>query len=109
VLVGESFTQSPCQPISMGPTQQKRIKLGPAVPPYNPAADAVGLVSTRERMEEAVKAVLDVKEERRRAKRRAERERATGAEEEKKPDAAAVDGEADVMKVNGEEKGRKGR
>src|ERR1700678_2181866 len=67
----------------MGPNQQKRIKLGSAAPIYNPAADAVGLVSTqREPMEEAVKAVLDVKEEKRRAKeerrtkRRADKERA---------------------------------
>jgi len=88
-----------------GPNQQKRVKLDPAVPTYNPAADAVGLVSTqREPMEEAVKAVLDVKEEKRRAKeerrakRRAEKERA-GAE----PSAAAVDGEADAMEVDGDE------
>jgi len=46
----------------MRPNQQKRIKLGPAAPTDNPAADAVGLVSTQcEPMEEAVKAVLDVK------------------------------------------------
>jgi nucleolar protein 58 len=90
----------------MGPNQQKRIKLGPAAPTYNPAADAVGLVSTqREPMEEAVKAVLDVKEEKRRAKeerrtkRRAEKA-AAAQEEEEKPDAAAVD----AMEVDGEEK-----
>jgi nucleolar protein 58 len=89
----------------MGPNQQKRIKLGPAAPTYNPATDAVGLVSTQhEPMEEAVKAVLDVKEEKRRAKRRAEKERAAAAQEGEKPDAAAVDGEADVMEVDGEEK-----
>jgi nucleolar protein 58 len=92
----------------MGPNQQKRIKLGPAAPTYNPAADAVGLVSTqREPMEDAVKAVLDVKEEKRRAKeerrtkRRAEKEKAAAAqEEEEKPDA----GEVDAMEVDGEEK-----
>lgn len=99
---------------AMGPNQQKRIKLGSAAPTYNPAADAVGLVSTqREPMEEAVKAVLDVKEEKRRAKeerhakRRAEKEKTAAAQEEeegKKPDAAAVDGEADTMEVDGEEK-----
>ena len=93
-----------------GPNQQKRIKLGSAAPTYNPAADAVGLVSTqREPMEEAVKAVLDVKEEKRRAKeerrtkRRAEKEKA-GAAQEEKPDIAAIDGEADAMEVDGEEK-----
>ena len=91
-----------------GPNQQKRVKLDPAVPTYNPAADAVGLVSTqREPMEEAVKAVLDVKEEKRRAKeerrakRRAEKERA-GAEPSAAA-AAAVDGEADAMEVDGDE------
>lgn len=94
-----------------GPNQQKRVKLGPAAPTYNPAADAVGLVSTqREPMEEAVKAVLDVKEERRRAKeerrakRRAEKDKAVAAQEEEKSDAAALDGEADAMEVDGEEK-----
>lgn len=96
---------------STGPNQQKRIKLGTAAPTYNPAADAVGLVSTqREPMEEAVKAVLDVKEEKRRAKeerrakRRAEKGQAAAAQEEEKPDAAALDGEADAMEVDGEEK-----
>jgi nucleolar protein 58 len=95
-----------------GPNQQKRIKLGSAAPTYNPAADAVGLVSTqREPMEEAVKAVLDVKEEKRRAKeerrakRRAEKEKvAVAQKEEEKPDAAAIDGDADAMEVDGEEK-----
>lgn len=87
-----------------GPHQQKRVKLAPAAPTYNPAADAVGLVSTqREPLEEAVAAVLDVKEEKRRAKeerrakRRAEKEKAAGEP------AAAVDGEADAMEVDGEE------
>jgi len=96
-----------------GPNQQKRIKFGSAAPTYNPAADAVGLVSTqREPMEEAVKAVLDVKEEKRRAKEERRAKRRTGKElatvaqeeEEKKPDVAAVDGEADAMEVDGEEK-----
>jgi len=49
---------------------------------YNPATNAVGLVSTqREPTEEAVKAVLDVKEEKRRVKRRAENEKAEAAQE----------------------------
>jgi nucleolar protein 58 len=94
-----------------GPNRQERVKLGSTAPTYNPAADAVGLVSTqREPMEEAVKAVLDVKEEKRRAKeerrakRRAEKEKTGAAQEEEKPDAAAVDGEADAMEVDGEEK-----
>src|SRR5260370_24811787 len=80
---------------AVGPNQQKRVKLGPAVPTYNPAADAVGLVSTqREPMEEAVKAVMDVKEEKRRAKeerrakRRAEKEMAAAEEKQPNPNAA---------------------
>jgi hypothetical protein len=84
-----------------GPNQQKRVKPGPAMPTYNPAADAVGLVSTqREPMESAVKAALDVKEEKRRAKeerrakRRAEKEKDKGATE------PAVEGEADAMEVD---------
>ncbi len=96
---------------AVGPSQQKRVKLGPAAPTYNPAADAVGLVSTqREPMEDAVKAVMDVKEEKRRAKeerrakRRAEKEKAAAEEEERKPNAVAADGEADAMDVDGEEK-----
>ncbi|KAH8979915.1 Nop domain-containing protein [Lactarius hatsudake] len=87
-----------------GPNQQKRVKPGPAVPTYNPAADAVGLVSTqREPMETAVKAALDVKEEKRRvkeerrAKRRAEKAKAEEADE----------GEADAMEVDAEEKDKK--
>ena len=93
-----------------GPNQQKRVKLGPAAPTYNSAVDVVGLVSTqREPMEEAVKAVLDVKEEKRRAKeerrakRRAEKDKAVAAKEEKL-DAAALDGEADAMEVDEEDK-----
>ncbi|KAH9991660.1 hypothetical protein BJV74DRAFT_414023 [Russula compacta] len=100
-----------------GPHQQKRVKLAPAAPTYNPAADAVGLVSTqREPMEAAVKAALDVREEKRRvkeerrAKRRAEKEKA-GAEPE--PEPAAADKDADAMDVDekegAEEKKRKRR
>jgi nucleolar protein 58 len=90
---------------AVGPHQQKRVKLDPAAPTYNPAVDAVGLVSTqREPIEEAVKAVLDVKEEKRRAKeerhakKRAEKERAGPV-----PVPLAVDGEADAMEVDGED------
>ena len=36
-------------------------------------------------------------------KRRAEKERATAAKEEEEPDAAAVDGEAGVVEIYGEE------
>ena len=81
-----------------GPNQQKRVKFDSAAPTYNSAADAVGLVSMqREPLESAVKAVLDVKEERwhakeeRRAKRWAEKEKGTTAEA-----GAAEDSQSDV-------------
>lgn len=85
-----------------GPNQQKRVKFDSAAPTYNSAADAVGLVSMqREPLESAVKAVLDVKEERRRAKeeqrakRRAEKEKDTTAEA-----GAAEDSQSDAMEVD---------
>jgi nucleolar protein 58 len=90
-----------------GPHQQKHVKFGPAVPTYNPAADAVGLISTqREPIESAVKAVLDVKEEKRRAKeerraaRRAEKEKAAAAEVE---GMVTANGPSDAMDVDVEE------
>lgn len=91
---------------ALGPNQQRRVKPGPAVPTYNPAADAVGLVSTqREPMETAVKAALDVKEEKRRAKeeRRASRRAGKAKVEE------ADEGKADAMEVDAEEKDEKKR
>jgi len=100
-----------------GPNQQRRVKPDPALPTYNPAADAVGLVSTqREPMESAVKAVLDTKEEKRRAKeerrakKRAEKERATAEDAVKgDPDAMEVDKEEEQDKEATEEKKRKRR
>jgi len=88
-----------------GPDRQKRVKLDLAVSTYNPAADAVGLVSTqREPIESAVKAALDVKEEKKRAKeeRRAKR-RAEKVKEEGPVSELAVDGDADAMDVDVEE------
>jgi len=85
-----------------GPNQQKRVKPDPAVPTYNTAADAVGLVSTqREPMETAVKAVMDVKEEKRRVKE--ERRAKKRAEKGKAAVESVVDGDADAMEVDGEE------
>ena len=86
---------------AVGPSQQKRVKLDPAASTYNPAVDAVGLVSTqREPKQEAVQAVLDVKEERRRAKEERRKRRTEKAAAEP---AASVDGEADAMEVDGDE------
>jgi nucleolar protein 58 len=90
-----------------GPNQQKHVKFGSAVPTYNPAADAVGLVSTqREPIETAVKAALDVKEEKRRAKE--ERRAKKRAEKERVSAEAAVDGDEDAMEVDGEVKVEEG-
>ena len=85
-----------------GPNQQRRIKPDPAVSTYNPAADAVGLVSTqRESMESAVKAVLDTKEEKRRVKE--ERRAKKRAEKEKVAAEDAVKGDPDAMEVDKKE------
>jgi nucleolar protein 58 len=88
-----------------GPHQQKHVTFGPVVPTYNPAADAVGLVSTqREPIESAVKAALDVKEEKRRAKeerrakKRAEKEKAVEAE-----GMVTANGPSDAMEVDEDE------
>jgi nucleolar protein 58 len=88
-----------------GPHQQTRVKSGPAVPTYNPAADAVGLVSTqREPIESAVKAALDVKEDKRRAKeeRRAKKraEKEMSAKAEAKAEMVTADGASDAMEVD---------
>ncbi|KAI0299716.1 Nop domain-containing protein [Multifurca ochricompacta] len=82
------------------PNQQKRVKLDTVAPTYNSATDAVGLVSTqREPIESAMKAVLDVKEDKRRAKE--ERRAKKRAEKEKKVAAESTDeGDADAMKVD---------
>jgi nucleolar protein 58 len=90
-----------------GPHQQKRVKTGPAEPTYNPAADAVGLVSTqREPIESAVKAVLDVKEEKRRAKEERRAKKLTDKGKAAEAEAEAVvtaDGQSDAMEVDGKE------
>jgi nucleolar protein 58 len=89
-----------------GPNQQQRVKPGPAVPTYNTAADAVGLVSTqREPLETAVKAALDVKEEKRRAKEERRAKRRSEKTKVEEPD----EGEADAMDVDAEEKDEKKR
>ncbi|KAH9970841.1 Nop domain-containing protein [Lactifluus volemus] len=88
-----------------GPHQQTRVKSGPAVPTYNSAADAVGLVSTqREPIESAVKAALDVKEDKRRAKE--ERRAKKWAEKDMsgaKAEMVTADGASDAMEVDVEE------
>jgi len=72
---------------------------------HNSAADALGLVSTqREPIESAVKASLDVKEEKRRAKEeRRAKKRAEKVKEEGAADELAVDEDADAMDVDAKE------
>ncbi|KAI0052592.1 Nop domain-containing protein [Auriscalpium vulgare] len=81
--------------------QQERFEMKGNAQSYNASADAVDLVSTqREPMELAVQAVLDTKEEKRRAKeekkakRRAEKEKVNTSE-----------GDEDAMEVDSEHKG----
>jgi nucleolar protein 58 len=82
-----------------GGKKQQRFEMTGDIKTYNTAADAVDLVPTqREPMELAVKAVLDVKEEKRRAKeeRRAKKraEKAAASADETVEDVAmSVDGE----------------
>jgi nucleolar protein 58 len=82
-----------------GGKKQQRFEMTGDTKTYNTAADAVDLVPTqREPMEIAVKAVLDVKEEKRRAK---EERRA-----KKRAEKAVLDDTADdlSMDVDGEDK-----
>jgi nucleolar protein 58 len=92
-----------------GPHQQTRVKSGPAVPTYNSAADAVGLVSTqREPIESAVKAALDVKEDKRRAKEeRRAKKRAEKDMSGAKAEMVTADGASDAMEVDVEEDANK--
>jgi nucleolar protein 58 len=99
--------------------KQKKFEMQGDLKVYNTAADAVDLVpSQREPQEVAVRAVLDVKEERRRekeakkAKKRAEKEAKieVDVDEENTDDVSTmdVDGEQEKSK-NGKDKKRKRR
>jgi nucleolar protein 58 len=85
-----------------GGKKQQRFEMTGETKTYNASADQVDLVSTQrdDPMEIAVKAVLDVKEEKRRAKeerrakKRAEKERNMAAEPEESEDQMDVDGES---------------
>lgn len=80
--------------------KQAKFEMSGETKTYNTQADAVNFVSTQREdpMEIAVKAVLDVKEEKRRAKE--ERRAKKRAEKEK----AGTEGEVAEMDVDGEEK-----
>ncbi|GLB33243.1 putative nop domain-containing protein [Lyophyllum shimeji] len=101
-----------------GGVKQQRFDMKGDVKTYNTKADAVDLVSTQrdDPMETAVKAVLDVKEEKRRAKeerrakRKAEKEKNGAAEDEEESDAQMdVDGEVKESKKDKKDKKRKRR
>lgn len=85
--------------------KQQRFEMLGETKTYNTHADAVDLVSTQrdDPMEVAVKAVLDVKEDKRKAK---EERRAKKAEKAKSED---VEGDDDEMDVDGEAKKDKKR
>ncbi|KAJ6516371.1 Nop domain-containing protein [Mycena sanguinolenta] len=95
-----------------GGKKQERFEMGGDTKTYNTQADAVDLVSTqRDPMEIAVKAVLDVKEEKRRAKE--ERRAKKRAEKEKTVEVGDVsmdvDGDEDEEKKDKKDKKRKRR
>ncbi|KAJ7477217.1 Nop domain-containing protein [Mycena galericulata] len=97
-----------------GKKQQAKFEMGGETKTYNTQADAVDLVSTQrdDPMAIAVQAVLDVKEEKKRAKE--ERRAKKRAEKEKSTETAAdlsmdVDGEEDEGKKAKKDKKRKRR
>ncbi|KAF4574548.1 NOP5/NOP56 family protein [Pleurotus pulmonarius] len=84
-----------------GGKKQQRFEMKGETKTYNSAADAVDLVSTqRDPMEAAVKAALDVKEEKRKAK---ELRRAKKREEKAKAESESVEPDDDDMDVDGED------
>ncbi|KAI6105385.1 Nop domain-containing protein [Pisolithus sp. B1] len=91
---------------------QRRFSMKGDTQTYNTATDAVGLVpSQREPLEVAMKAVLDVKEEKRKAKEEKKAKRKTEKEEPSAEAVATVDG-MDVdeeLKESKKEKKRKRR
>jgi nucleolar protein 58 len=85
--------------------KQQRFEMKGETKTYNTQADHVDLVSTQrdDPMEVAVKAVLDVKEEKRRAKE--ERRAKKRAEKEREKESSNPEGDdSDVMEVDGNEK-----
>jgi nucleolar protein 58 len=91
-----------------GGKKQQRFEMTGETKTYNANADQVDLVSTQREspMEIAVKAVLDVKEEKRRAK---EERRAKKRAQKQKSETAEPEEDEDQMEVDGEKKGEKKR
>lgn len=87
---------------AMSGRNQQRFQMSGETKTYNTAADAVDLVPTqREPMEQAVKAVLDVKAEKQKAKE--ERRAKKRAEKEGKTEASEHDATNEKMDTDGEE------
>ena len=89
--------------------KQERFQMKGETKTYNTQADHVDLVSTQrdDPMEVAVKAVLDVKEEKRRAKE--ERRAKKRAEKEKEKSSGPEGDDSDAMEVDGIDKEKKKR
>ena len=89
--------------------KQERFQMKGETKTYNTQADHVDLVSTQrdDPMEVAVKAVLDVKEEKRRAKE--ERRAKKRAEKEKEKSINPEEDDSDAMEVDGIDKEKKKR
>ncbi|OSX60511.1 hypothetical protein POSPLADRAFT_1183059 [Postia placenta MAD-698-R-SB12] len=87
---------------AMSGRNQQRFQMSGEAKTYNTAADAVDLVPTqREPMEQAVKAVLDVKAEKQKAKE--EKRAKKRAEKEGKTEASEHDATNEKMDTDGEE------
>jgi nucleolar protein 58 len=86
--------------------KQQRFQMTGETKTYNTQADHVDLVSTQrdDPMEAAVKAVLDVKEEKRRAKE--ERRAKKRVEKEKEKSSEPEGDDSDTMEVDGIDKGK---
>ena len=93
--------------------KQERFQMKGETKTYNTQADHVDLVSTQrdDPMEVAVKAVLDVKEEKRRAKeeRRAKKRAEKEKEKEKEKSSSPEGDDSDAMEVDGIDKEKKKR
>lgn len=91
--------------------KQERFQMKGETKTYNTQADHVDLVSTQrdDPMEVAVKAVLDVKEEKRRAKEERRAKKRAEKEKEKEKSSSPEGDDSDAMEVDGIDKEKKKR
>ena len=91
--------------------KQERFQMKGETKTYNTQADHVDLVSTQrdDPMEVAVKAVLDVKEEKRRAKEERRAKKRAEKEKEKEKSSGPEGDDSDAMEVDGIDKEKKKR